>query len=145
MILDYLEHADKYNGILADYKKTMDFALTLKDSPTGRYECGNSYVMVQEMETKLPKDKEYELHRKYADVHIVLEGEEVFGYEEISKLSPSGDYNPEKDMQFLGGVGQFVTLTPGMFLVTLPQDGHKPGCCAKSPSKLRKLVVKIPV
>ncbi|WP_409969283.1 YhcH/YjgK/YiaL family protein [Bengtsoniella intestinalis] len=145
MILDYMTRVDAYASVLPHFAQAMAFAKTLVDAPVGRYEEDDYFVLVQEFETKMPADKDYELHRKYADVHVVLEGQESLGYDDIAVMTPKEDFNETKDMQMLDGVGQYVTINPGMFCVVLPHDGHKPGCCVEAPGKLRKFVVKIPV
>ncbi len=145
MILDYVSRAEHYAGILPNFVEVMNYAKTLVDAPVGRYDCGDSFVLVQEFETKPAAAKDYELHRKYADVHVVLQGQESLGYDDIENLPPKEAFNPDKDMQMLDGVGQYVTINPGMFCLVLPHDGHKPGCCVETPSFLRKFVIKIPV
>ncbi len=145
MILDYLENKAHYDAINPQFSKAMAFAMTVKDKEIGKYEEGNYFVLVQEMDTVPLDSKRYELHHKYLDVHITLSGEETIEYEDTRFLSPLEDYNPEKDIQYLSGSGCPVVVKEGMFCLVLPHDGHKTGCCSKSPAKLRKLVVKIPV
>ncbi len=144
MILDYLNRVDTYQDVCPNLVEAIKFSQTLKDAEVGRYEFGDSFVLVQEMETKHASEKDFELHRKYLDVHIVLEGEELLGYEDIANLEPKEEFNTEKDMQMLNGDGQYVTIKPGMFCVVFPHDAHKPGCCVSTPGKLRKFVVKVP-
>ncbi len=144
MILDYLDRIEQYDGCWPQLVEAVKFAETVMDKEVGRYEQGNYFALVQEMETKLMSEKNYELHREYVDVHIVIEGEEVMGYEDITKLTPIDEYNETKDIQFLSGEGQPVVIRPGMFSVVFPHDGHKPACCAETPAKLRKIVLKIP-
>lgn len=145
MILDYMTRVDHYASILPHFAQAMAFAQTLTDAPVGRYDQDDYFVLVQEVETKPACEKSFELHRKYADVHVVLSGQEVLGYEDIANLPPKEDFNEAKDIQMLHGDGQYVTINPGMFCVVLPHDGHKPACCGDKPGMLRKLVVKIPV
>ncbi len=144
MILDYLNRIEQYDGTWPKLVEAVKFAQTVMDKEVGRYDQDDYFALVQEMETKLMSEKEYELHRVYVDVHIVIEGEEVMGYEDISKLTPIDEYNETKDIQFLTGEGQPVVIRPGMFCVVFPHDGHKPGCCAENPAKLKKIVLKIP-
>lgn len=146
MILDYMSRANQYNSLFPQFKEAMDFAMSVKDKPLGRYEQGDYFVLVQEMDSTPLSQKNFELHRNMIDVHIVLEGEEVLEYEDITKLTPTTDYDPVKDIQRLEGKGQAVHIKEGMFCLVFVHDGHKPGCCldSDSPKKLKKLVVKIP-
>lgn len=146
MILDYVNRIEHYKGLLPNLVEVMNYAQTLVDAPVGRYDfVDDCFVLVQEMDTKLPSEKQFELHRKYADIHVVLEGQESVGYEDIANLPPNEEFNETKDMQMLDGDGQYVTVNPGMFCLVLPHDGHKPGCCVETPGKLRKFVIKLPV
>lgn len=144
MILDYMDRMAQYDSLFPGFTESMKFALSVKDKPVGRYEQGDIFALVQEMDTVPLNEKKFELHRKYLDVHIVLEGEEVLEYEDISKLTPLDEYNPEKDGQKLDGSGQAVLIKEGMFCLVFAHDGHKPGCCQNSPKKLRKIVLKVP-
>ncbi len=144
MILDYVHRAEVYQSVCPNLVEAIKFAETLKDAEVGRYDFGDCFVLVQEMETKHAAEKDFELHRKYLDVHVVLEGEELLGYEDITNFKPKEEFNEEKDIQMLIGDGQYVTIKPGMFCVVFPHDAHKPGCCVTTPAKLRKFVIKVP-
>ncbi len=146
MILDYMSRAAQYNTLFPQFQEAMAFAMSVKDKPLGRYEQGDYFVLVQEMETTPMSQKKFELHRNMLDIHIVLEGEEVLEYEDITKLTPTTDYDSVKDIQRLDGKGQPVFIKEGMFCLVFTHDGHKPACCldSDSPKKLKKLVVKIP-
>lgn len=143
MILDYISRMEQYKTLYPSFMEGMEFALSLKDAPVGKYEKDDYFALVQEMETVHASEKPFELHKKYLDVHIVLEGEEVLEYEDIALLPAKDDYNPEKDVQKLGGEGQPVLIKEGMFCLVFDHDGHKPGCCNGTPAKLRKIVLKM--
>ena len=145
MILDYLTRVERYKGVSERLVAAIRFAESLSTCAVGRYEMGECFAMVQEFETKLPCDNTFELHRKYLDVHIVLEGVEVLEYEDISKLTATQSFNEDNDKQKLAGTGQPVIIRPGMFCLVFPHDGHKPGCCLDTPDTLRKIVLKVPV
>ena len=57
----------------------------------------------------------------------------------------AGDYIPEKDITWLIGSGDFVTLAAGQFAIVWPGDAHMPGLDAGVPGTVRKIVVKIAV
>ncbi len=144
MILDYIDRMEQYDSLFPAFTESMKFALSVKDKPVGRYEQGDIFALVQEMDTVPLSEKPFELHRKYLDVHIVLEGEEVLEYEDIRYLTPKDEYNEEKDGQKLTGEGQAVLIKEGMFCLVFAHDGHKPACCKDTPKKLRKIVLKVP-
>lgn len=144
MILDYIDRSPQYNNLFPLFQEAMEFAMSVKDKPTGRYEQGEYFALVQEMDTVPPQEKKFELHRNFLDVHIVLSGEEVLEYEDIRYLPPASDYDQVKDIQRLNGEGQAVLIKEGMFCLVFAHDGHKPACCRGESKKLRKIVLKIP-
>lgn len=145
MILDYVNRMKQYDKLFPNFTTAMEFALSVKDLPVGRYEEGDYFALVQEFNTAPLRDKKFELHKKYLDVHIVLSGEEVLEYEDIAFLEEETPYNPDKDSQKLNGTGQAVVIKEGMFCLVFAHDGHKPGCCFEKSANLRKIVLKIPM
>lgn len=145
MILDYISRMEQYDSLFPNFTPAMKFALSVQDKPVGRYEEGDYFALVQEMDTVPLDAKPFELHKKYLDVHITISGEEALEYEDISKLEEASPYNEEKDGQKLNGSGQVVVIKEGMFCLVFAHDGHKPGCCVNKPGKLRKIVLKIPM
>lgn len=145
MILDYLNRMGQYEHLFPNFIPAMNFALSVKNEPVGRYEENDYFALVQEFDTVPLSEKPFELHKKYMDVHIVLSGEEVLEYEDIAFLEEASPYNEEKDGQKLNGSGQPVVIKEGMFCLVFAHDGHKPGCCLDKGGKLRKIVLKIPM
>ena len=55
------------------------------------------------------------------------------------------DYQTERDLAWLQGPGEFLTLGAGQFMILWPGDAHMPGIDAGVPGPVRKVVVKIAV
>jgi len=56
------------------------------------------------------------------------------------------EYNPEKDIAFLGGEGDFVTLVKNSYGIFFPQDAHMPKVAVNNkPGKVKKVVMKIKI
>lgn len=143
MILDYLHRAEQYDGVWPNLMAGINFARSLLDAPLGNYDFQGGFVMIQEFDTVPLEEKLFEVHREYIDIHIVLEGEEILEYEDMANLSPSVPFFTTGDIGMMAGSGQTVRIKKGMFCLVFPHDGHKPGCCEKTPAKLKKMVVKI--
>lgn len=143
MIIDYLEHINQYSQILPSFAEGVAFALSLLEKPVGRYEQGDIFAMVQEGETTPITEGDFEAHRIYADVQMMLEGSEMMEWEEIQRLSVTVPYSHEKDAELLSGEGQMMHITKGMFYVVFPSDAHKPCKYKNHPSKYRKIVLKL--
>ena len=147
MIIDSIRNWRRYAGLLPNYERAMEFALSLPDAPAGRYECGDMpdgtvYAMIQEGETQPLEDGLIEAHRKYADVQIMLDGGEAVYYCDIEGLSETVPY--KDDAALYENAGQPIQISKGMFYVALPQDGHMP--CRHvngQQGRYRKIVLKI--
>lgn len=117
----------------------------LKSLAIGSYPLNeNSRVLIQEYNTKQSTERKYEAHRKYADVQVVLRGEELFG---VAKHGKSLDaYSTENDIEFFSGNGEdFVLSSDGDMdcAIFLPGELHAPGLCVTAPSPVKKAVFKI--
>ncbi|MGQ9778953.1 MAG: YhcH/YjgK/YiaL family protein [Bacillota bacterium] len=123
----------------------------LASSPQdGRYEVEGTdlYPLVQTFATAPSESKEYEAHRRYADIQLLLEGREAIHWAPVAGLLRlSQPYSDEKDVAFFyspeGGAGASLSLVPGLFAVFYPNDAHKPGCVWDGPCPVKKVVVKV--
>ena len=145
MILDVLNHAILYEKI----HKSLDLAFSflrstdLKSLSPGRLELqGDSvYALVQEYTTKSEEQGKWEAHKQFIDIQYIVEGVEKIGYSSLTNLH-LGDYFPERDFQSATGEGQWIRLRSGSFVVFFPQDAHMPGLSDRSPSSVKKVVIK---
>ena len=98
-----------------------------------------------EYETRNAEEVPFESHRKFWDLQIVMEGEELVGYSPLDALSETSQYDPVCDITFYSGKGQMFRLEKGMMMLLSPFDGHQPGVSSgETPSRIRKIVVKLP-
>lgn len=148
MILDNLDNSAFYNSINEEMDKAFEFLkrTDLGALSPGRHKINGDklYVSVQDTVSKPMREGFWEAHRKYIDIHVVIEGKERMGYAHIGELKAE-PYDEEKDFMRLEGegAGTFFTVLPGMFAVMMPQDAHMPGICVDKPERLRKVVVKV--
>lgn len=146
MIVDHIRNREKYYYLGEDFKAALDFFAGVSSEPFEKadikIENSGAMVKVRPMETKIKEDCVFEAHRKYADIHFVAYGKEKIGYSDVKRLKLV-DYNEEKDAALLEGEGDSITLLPGYFMITLPDDAHMPCICADKPEKLGKMIAKI--
>ncbi|MEO6223583.1 MAG: YhcH/YjgK/YiaL family protein, partial [Vicinamibacterales bacterium] len=71
-------------------------------------------------------------------------GEEYVGVTPIGRLAAE-PYDAEKDILWLTGEGDRVTLRPGDFVLLWPEDGHMPAMAIGDPIPVLKVVIKIAV
>ena len=144
MVIDKLENLEKYVSLNPLFAQAVEF---LKSTDLDAHEIGKitlkeGELMVNFSQTR-PKTKEeakLETHNQFIDIQIPLSGVEVMGYTPRTDL-PEEEYNAEKDITFYKGLAKdYLTITPGMFAIFFPQDGHAPGV---TPDGVKKVIVKV--
>ena len=146
MIIDHISNRAQYYYLGADFKTALDFFAEVTDGILEKrdVQVANSGVLVKvrPMDTKPEAECTFEAHKEYADIHFLADGVEQIGYAHVSKLCEIS-YNAEKDMVLLEGNGDKLTLTPGYFMITLPQDAHMPCIAPADPAPIGKMIAKI--
>lgn len=146
MIFDTLDHSMHYAGLGDRLRTALKFLqdTDLSALPVGRTEIDgdNLFALVQEYATKLQEQGMWEAHRHYIDIQYVQRGQERMGFASLATMN-LGEYVPEKDFLPMSGLGNFVDVFAGSFVVFFPQDGHMPGLCVDAPEPVRKVVLKV--
>jgi biofilm protein TabA len=146
MIIDLLSNAHLYAALGPRIARGFQFLAEtdLLGLTVGRHEIDGDrvFALVSDYEPKPLSAGKWEAHRRYLDLQFVARGVERFGIAPIERLQP-GDSIPEKDISWLTGTGDFVTLAAGQFAIVWPGDAHMPGLDAGVPGTVRKIVVKI--
>ena len=109
---------------------------------------GNSiyFDYPEKVMTRENKDIESEYHKKYADIHIVLEGEEIIGYTSFEDCVETKAYNSEKDIAFVKGENQAEVLLNGKnFALFFPEEVHLPLLKVGEIKEIKKVVFKIEI
>ena len=85
-----------------------------------------------------------EVHRKYIDIQLILDGTDEMGWESIQKcVNPADEYNTENDIQFFkDSPSNWLTVKKGMFAIFFPDDAHLP---LIGNSMIHKAVAKVAV
>lgn len=147
MIIDQLENSKLYAAINVRLAVALSYIQNydLSCLEIGRHpiEGDDIFALVSEYETKDENNSKWETHRKYADIQILLSGEEKMGVNSPKDMKVNTPYNPEKDIEFLDGKGDYVILRPGNFAVLFPSDAHLPGIANGEKTKVRKVVIKV--
>jgi YhcH/YjgK/YiaL family protein len=149
MILDSLDHRDCYkdipglkdilDAIASIHKENM---LTEKLVIDGE----NSFINPVSFTTKNLSETRFEAHRKYADIHCVIEGTEEIIVSDIRNVKEIESFSLERDIGFYqGDNGTICILKPGDFLVCFPQDAHRVAIAPGNPSPITKVVGKLRV
>jgi YhcH/YjgK/YiaL family protein len=146
MITDQLANGLCYAAIDARLARAIEFLqrADLAALPEGRHDIEGDaiYALVQRYASKPPGEGRWEAHQRYADLQIVVRGEERMGYGQLGRFT-RGTYDPVKDVEFPTGDADFVQLGAGDFIVLWPGEAHMPGMAVGAPADVRKIVVKI--
>lgn len=144
--------AEKYDYLSDRFRKAFAF---LRETDLAALPVGNVpidgddiYANVQSYTTMAAADCPFESHRVYFDIQYMVEGEEVFGYEPAANLTPSMEYDPERDLLFYQEPEESgaVVLKKGDFAIVPPEDAHAPRrMTANGACPVKKIVVKVKV
>ncbi len=142
MLRSYASYNEKFN-IVADFLEKNP----LDSLPMGRTDLeGGIFVNVSEYEPYAAGDK-WEAHKRYADLQIVVAGDECMDGAALADCIGAGEYFEEDDYMFYDKCeGSFATVkaVAGTFAYFAPTDPHRPGIRYTSPT-VKKAVFKIPV
>lgn len=151
MICDSLDNISFYKDSEA-VRKAVEFVRSVTpDTADGRHELGGEmYANVMTYTTKERPVEFLEIHKKYVDLQVVIEGCEALCACEKSTLDIHTEYIAEEDYAFLHPSDSKplsrLELIPGNFVLFFPQDAHIGQREGKNGSmQIKKVVVKIPV
>ena len=147
MIIDKLENSKLYNSLNANFAEVFEYLKTLK-AENGEVSFvlkeGDVWGSVSVKESLSSEGRMFEAHKKFIDIHFILQGAETYSHAYTDELTPATEYNEAEDYYFLEGKGgNSVTLKAGEFCIVYPQDAHIPMHTKVSTENLVRGVVKI--
>lgn len=141
MIFDKLSNLSRYPLL----KKLASF--DMKNYKSGRFEIeGDEFFGIGlEYQTGPEEKGGWEAHRKYIDVHVILEGEEKIYVADISTCQVSKAYEADGDYELFEGKKEHVfTMKAQDVLVLYPNEVHHTSIQVKDESSsVKKIVFKI--
>lgn len=149
MIYDKLENIERYRGMSVWLDQAIDFlvATDLAALPLGRTEISGTHVFANVMEAQAGDEatNKFEIHKKYMDIQIDLEGTEIIQ----TGLAPTGVLDAYSADTDFGTVvcekDASCIMGPGRFIICMGEEPHKPGIAAGTDRHLKKCVVKVAV
>ena len=145
MILDKLTAAQAYRGIHPRLDAVLDRLneefLSTVGHETMKLDGDALYVTRFTYDTLPLEDTFFEAHKRYLDVHLMMEGEE-----RVELASPAGlELFEHKDdfYAFRGTAEQSLILRPGSFLVVFPEDAHRIKIAVNDSETVSKVVIKV--
>lgn len=128
--------------VLFDFIKNTDF----NKLPLGKItiDGDNVFIMNLEIGGASQETQPLEMHRKYIDVHILLNGDERIGWKPLNEIGHyTQGYDEKGDCALSDDTPRFyVDLHPGEYCIVFPEDTHAP---AISDGRIRKLIGKVKI
>ena len=148
MIYDRFENLDLYCQQGTRLHRALVYARDVaRAAADGRMDIDGDrlYASVATYETGSREERRFEAHRKYIDVQVLSEGEEIIDVSLAQDLPTLEAYDEKRDVMFLEPPPQFSSLAmrPGYFAVFYPRDIHRPGCLLGEKRWVRKIVMKV--
>lgn len=147
MIFGNIKHEKTYSKIEDDLKVCFEYAKknALSEFDKGSYQLDgdNIFVNIVEYETCGKEQRFWEAHKKYIDIHLMLEGSEIIDVGFIENLVQK-DYQEKEDFLPLEGdpTGS-IKLEEGDFLVCYPEDAHMTAIKVNKKSSIKKAIFKV--
>lgn len=147
MIYDRFEELSKYKGCFKGLDTLIEWAKTnrVQDLPLGKTEIDGERVFVNVMvaETRAPETAKYEVHQKYMDLQMDIEGCESFQVAKTFTFDENG-FDGKSDIGFgTGEIGTIGYLGKGNFALFLPEEPHMPTLLMEKCMPVKKVVFKI--
>ncbi|MDU1454551.1 MAG: YhcH/YjgK/YiaL family protein [Paeniclostridium sordellii] len=147
MIFGNIAHEKRYSNIDKDLLTCFEYAKnnSLVDLEKGSYAIDGEdiFVNIVEYETVEKEERFWEAHKKYIDIHYMLEGSERIDIGFIENLIQK-EYKEKDDFLPLEGEANgYVTLEKGDFLICYPEDAHMTAIKVNEKSKVKKAIFKV--
>ncbi|WP_303972230.1 YhcH/YjgK/YiaL family protein [Streptococcus merionis] len=147
MIYDQLSELSNYQGLHPNLdlalEKLQEMDLISLDLGRQDLDKDRVYLIVQENRLDKKIGPDFEVHRDYLDLHLLLEGKEIvkygFGDREVTKIYTSEtDFGLEKCERELD-----VVIDAEHFVIYFPGEAHRPNVHAGDGDTVKKCVVKV--
>ena len=151
MILDTIENIGNHAAEIPNFDAIREFlAGDLAALPDGRHEIlgDKAFATISTYGTKRLEDGVFEAHRRYSDIQLLIEGEELCGVVAGADwLKENVPYDPARDIRFFATPPLFsrIVLSLGTFAFFAPSDAHMPGITTGTMRHVRKCVIKAAV
>lgn len=119
-----------------------------KHTDNGKYDLGNGVsAVIKNYETDFRNNCKYESHKKFIDIQMVLEGEEIISVTDVNKLIINSEYDPMNDVTLyeISDSGIDYALREKDYVILDVNDAHMPCVICNQKQVIKKLVIKVPV
>jgi len=148
MIIDRLEHADRYCDMHPAFAQAFAFLKRsdLAELSADRHDIDGDrlFCLISKGPGRSRSEANLEAHRKYIDIQYVITGDEEMGWKPTADCRISHTpYDAEKDIEFFKDQpDSWNDVPPGSFVIFFPQDAHAP---LVGEGEIHKAILKIAV
>ena len=122
---------------------TPEFLASLRDNQRAELKGDLSYCTRFTYETIPQEESFFEAHRRYLDIHIMVEGEERVDMNRPEDLKLTDAQEGNDFYAYQGESWHSTVLKPGEFLVVFPGDAHRIKVQVDGPKTVSKAVFKV--
>lgn len=103
------------------------------------------FVNIVEYKTTAAKDRFWEAHRQYLDLHLMLKGTEQIDINFIDNMEQKDFVEKDDFLPLFGEPNGHVVLNGGDFLICFPKDAHRTAVQVSEPEMIKKAIFKIKI
>lgn len=147
MIFGNINNLEEFPFLEEQVKECFEYAKehNLASFEKGSHEIDGErlFVNIVEYTTTAAKERFWEAHRKYLDVHVMLHGTEQIDLNFIQNMDVKGFVEKDDFLPMDGEKNSSVVLRDGDFLICYPSDGHRTAVAVEEPEKIKKAIFKV--
>jgi YhcH/YjgK/YiaL family protein len=145
MILDKVQHADRYFAVHPRFKAAFEFIAKpdVKMLAAGTYKIQDDDLFVIIAEDRAHEHHaRLEAHKKYIDIQLTIDGAFDIGWKSLATCQMlERPYDAENDVMLYADAPECqLSLSPGTFAVFFPDDAHAPNA---PKTFVKKAIVKV--
>ncbi|EHI68937.1 YhcH/YjgK/YiaL family protein [Streptococcus ictaluri] len=147
MIYDDISYIHRYKGIHPDLDSAISYleSQDIKQLQEGRHRILDDKIVLFIQKNRLSKDSNetFEYHKRYADLHLLLEGSESIAYGQ-GACQYLGDFKDQEDIGFMS-CDQSIALVlgAGQFAYFYPEEAHQPNGFNHAGEEVVKCLIKV--
>lgn len=144
MIIDKTSNLEQYTGTVKHLDQALAYLKNKADLPLGKYEFDGGFIISTEGVSEQVENKSFEVHRRYADVMVILGHDETVCFAPSEGLPVLKPFSEEEDCGLCGNTPDAFcfTIPAGYFYIMLPGEAHKPTVHIHSQKPYRKYIIK---
>ena len=147
MIFGNINNLEEFPFLEEQVKECFEYAKehNLASFEKGSHEIDGErlFVNIVEYTTTAAKERIWEAHRKYLDVHVMLHGTEQIDLNFIQNMDVKEFVEKDDFLPMDGEKNSSVVLRDGDFLICYPSDGHRTAVAVEEPEKIKKAIFKV--